>query len=130
MSDSPVPGGGPLCGDVQWNLVGDSLYFADQTQKPVAYVSVIRDQTVLGYLWANDEDQAAGFIPRPSAGDDAFNAGVAWSQRLREAKAHGLTPSRALSEPASLGGNTRIGSASSEVQMAESLDVLRTLGAV
>lgn len=129
MNHAPVRGG-PLSEDVHGNLVGDSLYYSDQTEKPVAYLRVIRDQTVLGYLWASDEDQAAGYIPRSSAGDDALNTGVAWSQRLREAKARGLTPAQALAELTCFVGNARIGRASwPDVRMSESLDILRALGA-
>ncbi|MEV8539004.1 hypothetical protein [Streptomyces sp. NPDC051572] len=56
------------------------------------------DGTVLGYAWANDEDDAAGWVTRKAGGPPAFNEGVLWSIRLHDAKARGLRPVEALTE--------------------------------
>ena len=66
------------------------------TDGPVHYVPVNGERAVLGYLWASEADDAAGFVPAAGAGDDGDNADVAWTDRLREAKASGLTPLEAV----------------------------------
>ncbi|WP_326782836.1 hypothetical protein [Streptomyces sp. NBC_00151] len=72
--------------------------YAFTTEGELVYVTVVQGGGELGYLWAADADSAAGWEGRPERGDDAFNAGVAWIARLREAKARGLVPARALVE--------------------------------
>jgi hypothetical protein len=54
--------------------------------------------TVLGYVWVNDEDDAAGYMARRAGGDEAFNRGAPYISSLLEAKARGLSPSAALTE--------------------------------
>ncbi|WP_329566915.1 hypothetical protein [Kitasatospora sp. NBC_01266] len=56
------------------------------------------DGVVLGYLWAAEHDDAAGFLPREEAGDFADNAWVSWIGELRERKQRDLTPVQALAE--------------------------------
>lgn len=65
----------------------------------VQYVTVANAQgSVIGYVWANDEDDAAGWIVRKDGGSEAFNEGDVWVDRLYDGKARGLTPSEALAE--------------------------------
>lgn len=66
------------------------------TSAAVRYLPVVKDGTVIGYLWAATTDDAAQYVPREQAGDAAFDATVAWTQRLRWAKANGITPLQAL----------------------------------
>lgn len=66
------------------------------TDGPVRYVPAVDDGGLLGYLWAAESDDAAGFVPAAAAGDRGDNADVAWVGRLRAAKASGLTPLGAL----------------------------------
>jgi hypothetical protein len=55
------------------------------------------DDEVVGYLWAAETDDAAGFIRRMAADrHDTFDAAVRWDELLREAYAAGLSPSQAL----------------------------------
>ncbi|MFB6850576.1 hypothetical protein ACFCXS_37870 [Streptomyces sp. NPDC056373] len=83
---------------------GPALYQAT-TGKPVQYVTVVdRDGKIIGYVWANDEDDAAGWTVRKAGGDEAFNKGARWARKLREAKARGLTPTGALAEIAGESG--------------------------
>ncbi|MCK2214691.1 hypothetical protein MF672_012930 [Actinomadura sp. ATCC 31491] len=70
--------------------------YARTTSAPVRYVPVLKDDTVIGYLWAATSDDAAQYVPREQAGDPAFDAAVAWTGRLRWAKASGVTPLAAL----------------------------------
>lgn len=66
------------------------------TSAAVRYVPIVKDGVVIGYLWAATTDDAAQYVPREQAGDAALDAAVAWTQRLRWAKAHGVTPLQAL----------------------------------
>lgn len=63
------------------------------------FVTVANPQgTVLGYVWVNDEDGAAGWKTRRAGGDEAFNCGALYVSKLRDAKARGLSPTAALAE--------------------------------
>lgn len=67
--------------------------YVSRTSKPVQYVTVADSGgTVIGYVWVNDEDEAAGWISRRAV------SGGDWIERLRDAKARGLAPSEALAE--------------------------------
>ncbi|MFF2325502.1 MULTISPECIES: hypothetical protein [unclassified Streptomyces] len=80
-----APGGPP-----RYNRLSD---------KPVQYLTVAsRDGEVIGYVWANDEDDAAGWLVRKAGGDEAFNKGSRWARKLHDAKARGITPTAALAE--------------------------------
>ncbi|HCA84251.1 MAG TPA: hypothetical protein DEQ61_01295 [Streptomyces sp.] len=69
------------------------------TDKPVRYLVIANERSgVIGYVWANDADEAAGWEPRPAAGGDAFNGGRPWLMSLRDARARALAPTRALAE--------------------------------
>lgn len=73
--------------------------YARTTDKPVQYVTVVDPQgTVLGYVWANDEDDAAGWQVRRAGGDEAFNMGALYVAKLRDAKARGAAPTTVLAE--------------------------------
>ncbi|GAA0933501.1 hypothetical protein GCM10009549_57750 [Streptomyces thermoalcalitolerans] len=87
--------------DVHFNLVepGPPRY-QTHTDKPVRYITVADKQSgeVLGYVWANDEDDAAAWEPREAVGPRAFAEGSIWHARLEGAKNRGLRPSQALAE--------------------------------
>lgn len=77
---------------------GPAMY-AGKTDKPVRYFAVADGSgTVLGYVWANDADDAADWEPREAAGDEAYNAAHPWVMKLRDAKARGIAPTEALAE--------------------------------
>ncbi|WP_405613812.1 hypothetical protein [Streptomyces sp. NBC_00076] len=87
--------------DVHFNLVSPGpARYQNYTEKPVRYFAVVDKQggAVLGYVWANDEDDAAMWEPREAAGPQAFSEGGIWYARLEEAKERGLLPSQALAE--------------------------------
>ncbi|MGW5277799.1 hypothetical protein ACWEQP_35980 [Streptomyces sp. NPDC004044] len=66
---------------------------------PVQYVRVAADTgVVIGYVWANDEDDAAGWVTPPGLGAAEINAGAAWLRKLRDAKARELAPTALLAE--------------------------------
>ncbi|MEV7996529.1 hypothetical protein AB0O67_32980 [Streptomyces sp. NPDC086077] len=87
--------------DVHFNLVSPGPpRYQNHTDKPVRYLTVVakQDGAVLGYVWANDEDDAAAWEPREAAGPRAFSEGEIWHARLEGAKGRGVLPSQALAE--------------------------------
>ncbi|MFH8656695.1 hypothetical protein [Streptomyces afghaniensis] len=87
-----------LTESLPWEEADSPPRYDRTTDKPVRYADVVdRAGTVLGYVWVNDEDDAAGWQYR-RAGGDAFNMGALWAAELHEAKAQGLTPSAALAK--------------------------------
>ncbi|WP_051801568.1 hypothetical protein [Streptomyces sp. NRRL F-525] len=87
--------------DVHFNSVSPGPpRYRTRTEKPVRYFTVVdkEDGAVLGYLWANDEDDAAAWEPREAAGPRAFREGGIWHARLEAAKGRGILPSQALRE--------------------------------
>ncbi|MFI9270336.1 hypothetical protein ACIGXM_06450 [Kitasatospora sp. NPDC052896] len=104
--------------------------YAARTDGPVTYLVVANAEGVLGYLWANDADDAAGFVPREAGGDDAYNAWGAWDDELRRRKERDLPPSRALAELAEIPGGVRWGRVvPGAPTQAPSLPALRELAA-
>ncbi|MFF5185209.1 hypothetical protein ACFY30_15730 [Streptomyces sp. NPDC000345] len=74
--------------------------YRTSTDNPVRYVTVVskQDGTVLGYVWADDADDAAAWIPRTASGNRALAEGGHWHARLEGAKGRGIPPSQALVE--------------------------------
>ena len=56
------------------------------TDGAVRYVPVSMSGRVMGYLWVATDDDAADFLPRDEAGDDALNVDVVWVARLRASR--------------------------------------------
>ncbi|MFI8834125.1 hypothetical protein ACIGPN_24260 [Streptomyces afghaniensis] len=86
--------------DMHLNFVSGPPRYRNHTDKPVRYITVADKENgaVLGYLWAGDEDDAAGWEPRQAGGPHAVNEGGLWIRRLRSAKERGLRPSQTLAE--------------------------------
>lgn len=74
--------------------------YAPTTDGPVRYAPAVSgDGTVLGYLWAATEEDAAGFVERAAAGTvNATNAAAVWRRRLARAHDRGLPAIAALRE--------------------------------
>ncbi|MFE6663855.1 DUF6508 domain-containing protein [Streptomyces sp. NPDC057697] len=67
------------------------------TDGPVHHLTVANARgEAMGYLWANDEDDAAGWCLRPTGDRAGFGEGLAWSRKLDDARARGLVPTAAL----------------------------------
>ncbi|WP_052864015.1 hypothetical protein [Streptomyces niger] len=82
-----------------FNKVDGPQRYARATDKPVQYVTVVDPQgAVLGYVWANDEDDAAGWQVRRAGGDEAFNMGALYVAKLRDGKARDAAPTAVLAE--------------------------------
>jgi hypothetical protein len=93
----PRWGEGRLGEPIEFNIMSGPPHYAYTTERPVRWVEVANESGLLGYLWASDDD-AAGWVDRAGAGDLEMNAGVAWSRRLRAAKAKDLSAYQALAE--------------------------------
>lgn len=67
------------------------------SEGPLRYLPVSLEGEIVGYLWASVADDAASFL-RVLAPPltRSLDAAVAWSERLRQAEADGLTPLQAL----------------------------------
>lgn len=83
--------------DLAPRITGGPPRYTSQTAGPVVYVAVTAGR-VIGYLYANDADDAAGWVPRLEATPAEQNLAAAWIFRLRDAKARGLAPVAALNE--------------------------------
>lgn len=104
---------GPLSQDVVFEQVGESPNFSRTSSSQVEYLEVVASGEVLGFLWASDEADAAGFAIRKAAGGVANNAAVAWNKELTKARANGLSPVRALQRLAEGAGLGTFGTVSS-----------------
>lgn len=81
--------------------------FPSTSDGPITFYPVAWNGAVRGWIWISDDERAVGYVPRRSAGDQAFRTGVAWVGLLADAYAEGLTPRDALHRYA--GGPPRIG---------------------
>ncbi|GAA1308082.1 hypothetical protein GCM10009647_028920 [Streptomyces sanglieri] len=103
-----------------------------ETDGPVHHLTVANARgEAMGYLWANDEDDAAGWCLRPAGDRAGINEGLEWSARLGAAKARGLVPTAALAELAR-GSDPRCVShvVPGSLAAAPSLDALKELARV
>ncbi len=88
---------GPFSEDLQPRMVSGPPKYTSKTDRPVDYI-VIADQrdVVIGFFYANDEDDAAGWQAHATASPQAQNGISSWIRKLRDAKARGIKPSAAL----------------------------------
>ncbi|MFJ4481661.1 hypothetical protein ACIP3D_04875 [Streptomyces longwoodensis] len=85
--------------DLPFREVDAPPAYGRQTGGPVAYLAVADTAgTVIGYVWANDADDAAGWVVPPGLPPRAVNAGASWLRALRGGKARGLAPTALLAE--------------------------------
>ncbi|GEC09547.1 hypothetical protein SSP24_72020 [Streptomyces spinoverrucosus] len=85
--------------DLQMKQVAGPVTYSRNTDGPVAYLRVAdRDGTVIGYVWANDKDDAAGWVVPPGLSANAVNAGARWLRALRGGKERELAPTALLAE--------------------------------
>ncbi|MBA5226011.1 hypothetical protein [Streptomyces griseoaurantiacus] len=81
---------------------------------------------LLGYVWASDGENAAGFEPTDVGDDLVYRAGLVWLERLQRAHGRGLTPEAALEELSGLLDEDGAGYVvTSEGPRSVSLDALR-----
>jgi hypothetical protein len=97
MADEQPPGF--LTEDLELRVTGGPPRYRSKTDGPVDYITIRDAQDgVIGHIYANHEDDAAGWHPRPGAGPEALNLAAPWVRMLHAAKARGLAPTAALDE--------------------------------
>ncbi|SCF78776.1 DUF6508 domain-containing protein [Streptomyces sp. Ncost-T10-10d] len=103
-----------------------------ETDRPVHHLTVANARgEAMGYLWANDEDDAAGWCLRPAGDRAGFDEGLKWSTKLKRAKARGLVPTAALAELVSSSDPRRVSHiAPNSLTTAPSLAALKELARV
>ena len=78
---------GYMTEDLEMAKVSGPPKYTSRTDKAVDHIALADKQgTVIGYIYANDEDDAAGWQGRPSAGFAAQNLAGPWLMKLRDAK--------------------------------------------
>ncbi|WP_240802914.1 ADP-ribosylglycohydrolase family protein [Streptomyces sp. A1499] len=84
--------------DMASSRVSGPAQYASETARPVRYLALADERGVVTtYVWACDEDDAAGWIVRGDAGTRARND-PRWMLALREGKARGVAPTVVLAE--------------------------------
>jgi hypothetical protein len=116
---------GFLTEDLAPRITGGPPRYSSRTEGPVVFVAITAGP-VIGYLYANDDDDAAGWLPRRDATPDQQNLAAPWIRRLRDAKARGLAPVAALQELRGA-SNGRSAIARNAPGAAENLDALRAI---
>ncbi|MEW2355417.1 hypothetical protein [Spirillospora sp. NPDC029432] len=124
-ADRRPPEQGPLDFD------GPPSYDLD-TDGPVRYLPVVKDEVVLGYLWASAGGNAAMYLPRADAGLDGSNAATAWILRLRDLYAADVPAGEVLGRCRGVPDDGRSGTIAPDVreEEAESLQELERLASV
>ncbi|WP_447037983.1 ADP-ribosylglycohydrolase family protein [Streptomyces sp. DSM 118878] len=84
--------------DVAFTQVSGPAEYASTTARPVRYVALTDERgTVTTYVWACDEDDAAGWIVRGDA-DYRARGDSRWLLALRDGRARGVAPTVVLGE--------------------------------
>ncbi|MFI8994630.1 hypothetical protein [Streptomyces sp. NPDC053542] len=85
--------------DLRFNQVSGPATYNRETSGPVAYLNVADAAgSVIGYVWGNDGDDAAGWVVPAGLTAGQVNAGASWLRALRGGKARGLAPTALLAE--------------------------------
>ncbi|MFD4261655.1 hypothetical protein ACFWR9_29515 [Streptomyces sp. NPDC058534] len=61
------------------------------TDTAVRCLPVVLRGLVIGYLWASESEDAAGYVGRAGTGAVGFDAGGRWRRRLKEARDAGFS---------------------------------------
>lgn len=70
--------------------------YPQQTAGPVRYLPVTLEGTVVGYVWASADGQAAGYVNREPAGTAGEVAAGLWKMRLSDSQQEGVPSLEAL----------------------------------
>ena len=90
---------GYMTEDLELHVVSGPPKYTSRTDKPVDHITL---QTtageVMGYIYVNDDDDAAGWHPHIGASPTAQNHAAFWMRILLDFKKRGLKPSAALDQ--------------------------------
>lgn len=116
---------GFLTEDLQPTVKGPAKY-TSRTDKPVVHIA-LSDETgaVIGYIYANDDDDAAGWVPQAKATPAQQNLAPPWLAMLRDAKQRGIKPSAALDEMLTAEPANKTRAVAGSKQNSPSLDALK-----
>lgn len=90
---------GYMTEDLQPREISGPPRYTSRTNGPVDHITLgTQDGKPIGYFYANDDDEAAGFQPIVGASPDEQNLVAPWNRMLLDAKKRGLKPSAALDE--------------------------------
>jgi hypothetical protein len=88
---------GYMTEDLELREIAGPRRYTSRTNGPVEHITLATGQGErMGYIYANDEDAAAGWCAARSASPAAQNLAAPWMQMLADAKQRGLKPSDAL----------------------------------
>ena len=118
---------GYMTEDLQPRITGGPPRYARRTDKAVRHVAIeTRAGERIGYLYVNDEDDAAGWLPVADASAAALDLATSCVRMLHSAKERGLKPSEALEQILrATGSHTRI--VPESLASSASLDALRRI---
>lgn len=111
--------------DLDFVIVNEDRHYRSMASGPINFRAVRGAGGLLGYLWASDQEDAAGFTSTPAAGDEGRNAAVFWYQQLRQMRRDGHSPSQALGMLAGLSTHPSVGNADRQHGQAVSLGSLK-----
>lgn len=94
--NEPIRRSRRMTAPIHWIPVNPDSTYSDSPDGPIEFLSIELGERIVGYLWFSDAEYAAGYTPRESMGDIAFNVGFVWAPKLKEAKANGMLPSEAV----------------------------------
>ncbi|WP_208899615.1 hypothetical protein [Streptomyces incarnatus] len=94
---------------LQEKIPQDAPRYEAETSAPVDFVDVSINGRVIGYLWASENGDAAGYEPRTPAGHIAVDAAADWLAYLSQARGRGLSSLEALHEAMYWEGTERSG---------------------
>ena len=90
---------GYMTEDLEMRLVSGPPRYPSNTNGPVEHITLATKRgDVIGYIYANDEDAAAGWVAAASASPAAQNLAAPWIRMLHDARKRSLKPSAALDE--------------------------------
>src|SRR5258706_5868401 len=90
---------GYMTEDLEMREVSGPPRYTLHTDKPVEHITLMTEEgELMGYLYANDDDDAAGWQLAAGASPTAQNLVAPWNRMLLDAKKRGLEPSAALDE--------------------------------
>jgi len=83
--------------DLQLRMLSGPPKYTSRTDGPVEHITLrTTGGEVMGYIYVNDDDDAAGWVPHPAASPAAQNLASFWVGILLESKKRGCKPSEAL----------------------------------